>query len=66
MDHAFARHLLADSQGEFYVSFIQDLDDDNTCHFFNQQNQWLQSVKLVTVGGFNNIDREYNVGLSKC
>ncbi len=66
MDGAFARYLPADSQGEFYVSFVQDLDDDITCHIFTQQNQWLQSVKLVTVGRFNNIDREYDVGLSKC
>jgi hypothetical protein len=66
MDCVFARYLLANSQGEYYMSFIQDLDDNIKCHIFTQQNQWLQSVKLVTVGGFNNIDREYDVGLSKC
>jgi hypothetical protein len=65
MDHAFARHLPADSQGEFYLSYIQDPDDDITCCIFTQQNQWLQSVKLVTVGRFKNINRKYD-GLSKC
>jgi hypothetical protein len=61
MDCVFARYLLANSQGD-----IQDLDDDIKCHIFTQQNQWLQSVKLVTVGRFNHIDREYDIGFSKC
>jgi hypothetical protein len=65
VDCAFARQFPADSQGEFYVSFIQDLDDDITHRILSKQNQWLKSVKLVTVSRFNNINREYDVGLSK-
>jgi hypothetical protein len=57
VDSALARLFPANMSGEFYVSFLQDTDDNILRVVYGQQNLWLQSVQTVTVSNFCNIDK---------
>jgi hypothetical protein len=57
VDSALAQLFPANMSGEFYVSLLQDTDDDILRVVYGQQNLWLQSVQTVTVSNFRNIDK---------
>jgi hypothetical protein len=65
VDAAFARLFPADTTGEFYVSFLQETEEDILRVVYGRQNQWLQTVQKVSVGDFGNIDVAYDIGLTK-
>jgi hypothetical protein len=65
VDAAFTKLFLADTAGEFYVSFLHDTEKDILCTVYGRQNQWLQTIKTVTISEFGNIDRQYDIGISQ-
>jgi hypothetical protein len=65
VDSALAWLFPADTSGKFYVSFLQDTDDNILQVVYGRQDQWLQSVQTVPVSNFGNIDKPYEIGLAK-
>ena len=50
------------SEGEVYISFIQDLDEHTLKQIYLQQNQWLKEAQTITIGDYGNIDQKYSIG----
>jgi hypothetical protein len=52
------------TEGEYYVSF-NGLDEEMKRKAYKHQNWYAEKVKQIQVSGFNNIDREYEIGLAQ-
>jgi len=65
---AILERLLADnfplnSEGqEFFISFRARIDDDRMKKLYEIHNNWVKAVAVVPVGGYQNIDTQYNLG----
>jgi hypothetical protein len=64
VDKALEKLLLPKPEGEYYVSY-SGLDDKLKQKVYNHQNWYKKKVEIVLVSGFNNIDRQYEIGMKK-
>ena len=64
VDKALEKLLPPKPEGEYYVSYL-GLDDELKRKVYNHQNWYKKKVEIVPVSGFNNIDRQYEIGMNK-
>ena len=64
VDKALAKLLPPKPEGEYYVSY-SGLDDELKRKVYNHQNWYKKKVEIFPVSGFNNIDRQYEIGMNK-
>jgi hypothetical protein len=64
VDKALARLLPPKPEGEYYVSY-SGLDDELKRKVYKHQNWYKKTVEIVPVSGFNNIDRQHDIGMNK-
>jgi hypothetical protein len=63
-DTMMKKLLPPQTEGEYYVSF-NGLDEEMKRKAYKHQNWYAEKVKQIQVSGFNNIDREYEIGLAQ-
>jgi hypothetical protein len=64
VDKALEKLLPPKPEGEYYVSY-SGLDNKLKQKVYNHQNWYKKKVEIVPVSGFNNIDRQYEIGMNK-
>ena len=61
VDLALSQLFPISSDGEVYISFVQDLDENTLKQIYMRQNQWLKDVQTIQIGNYSNIDRKYSI-----
>jgi hypothetical protein len=64
VDKAFAKLYPQQPEGVYYVSYT-NLDDDVKRKVHKHNNWHSEKIKVISIPGFNNIDRWYDIGLDK-
>jgi len=66
VDKRFKQRFPANTNdGEYYVSYMSNIDDATMRGIYKKQNTWLHQVELIPIGGFTNIDKKVDIGFTK-
>jgi hypothetical protein len=64
VDKVFAKLYPPQPEGVYYVSYT-NLDEDVKRKVYKHNNWHSKKIKVISIPGFNNIDRLYDIGLEK-
>jgi hypothetical protein len=64
VDKALMRLLPPQPEGEYYDSYL-GMSEDTKRKTYQHQNWYWQNIKTISVTGFNNIDRPFDIGMNR-